>query len=165
MSTIQPMNDGRRHGLAGLWDRLGSRGKQALVTAVTLAGIVAIVAPFTGGEAPAPAKAARDDARRLRNILTPADPRQLGMSGLARELDNLKRARSEAAAPTPTEPSSPAPSPETVELRSTLAAVQAELAQIRTEARDRAMATPTLPPARMARLREPRASTCRAARC
>lgn len=145
MSTILPMNDGRRPGLAGLWDRLSSRSKQFLVVAATLAGIVVIVAPFAAGDAATspPSKAGRDDAARLRNILTPADPRQLGMSGLARELEKLKRARSDAVASPTAEPAaSPSPSPESAELRSTLATLQAELAQIRTEAHERAIAAP-----------------------
>lgn len=139
MPTIQPINEGQRRGLAGLWDRLGPRGKQLLVVAATLAAMAAIVAPFAATEPPVTTRPKTDkaDATRLRNILTPADPRQLGMSGLARELDDLKRARSEPAVPTA---GPPPPSTEAAELRSTLATLQAELVQIRSEARERAAA-------------------------
>jgi conjugal transfer pilus assembly protein TraB len=125
--------------MAGVWDRLGPRARQVLVVATTLAAVAAIVLPFTTNESAVTPRTRADkaDAARLRNILTPADPRQLGMSGLARELESLKRARSETSAPATIEVAAP-PSAETAELRSTLATLQAELAQIRAETRERA---------------------------
>lgn len=116
----------------GLWERLSPGAKRGTVLVGAVLALFAVLVPFS---APPPAnERGRATPQSIDNILTSADTRELGLSGVSRDVDRLRQDLATAKR-TITELQSgdgnAAPSGPDSEARREIATLRAELEQLR----------------------------------
>lgn len=146
-------NSSIKEGLKARWERMSPTYKQYAIFGSLIVVVVLIGFVFT--DAPKPRAKRGEKPVELGNVLTSADPKELGITGFTRELDKVKRELAErdrkdedsTQAPTSTTDSSagmpafpsggpglPATeSPETAQMRAEIEALRAELSALKSD--------------------------------
>lgn len=107
------------------FDELSPQGKRNAIVGFGLLGVALTVVLFSSDKPTLPNKGPESVA----NVLTPANPKELGLSAISAELDKLRKTVEEQRQAQPT--ASPGEDPEVASLRAELQLLQDELRSIR----------------------------------
>jgi conjugal transfer pilus assembly protein TraB len=134
------------------WERLGPGGQRFALLATAVLGVLALATAVLTLD-PGPESPGGRRQKLLHNILTDADPRALGLEGLAEQVRRLEErtdrlvgsverlATEDRSTPQPTRGSAPGP---TEEVRQSVRALSAEVERLRSEL-ERGRETPATP--------------------
>lgn len=134
MSTPTNAQTPNQPSLQRFWDRLTPKQKKYSVFGLFGLAFVILTYPFLS-EPPRNAKAKTGKESKIANVLTSADTHELGLSGVQRELDRVKREIQEGRSKQPVvvekvEPARAEPSEEVLELKRQMAEQQAQIASL-----------------------------------